>query len=156
MDMRHPVAMKRYFPCFYVTCLRTHSSPFASLHGKTAYLFWHTAKAMENRPNSHSGEDCAICLDTIHGKKTLRCSHSFCSECIDSVFKFKPACPICNTYHGEYTGNQPEGTMTVMRSWQRLPGFEHCGSIVIQYSFPAGIQGVRLAVLTEATWAGHR
>ncbi|XP_070825034.1 probable E3 ubiquitin-protein ligase DTX3 [Chaetodon trifascialis] len=96
---------------------------------------------MENRANSQSGEDCAICLDTIRVKKTLRCSHSFCSECIESVFKCKPACPICNTYHGEYTGNQPEGTMTVTRSWQHLPGFEHCGSIVIQYNFPAGIQG---------------
>lgn len=108
---------------------------------------------MENTPNSHSGdfrkstEDCAICLDKIQEKKTLKCLHSFCSECIDSVFKFKPACPICNTYHGQHTGNQPEGTMTVTRSWQRLPGFEHCGSIVIQYTFPAGIQGVRLAVI---------
>ncbi|XP_078111051.1 putative E3 ubiquitin-protein ligase DTX3 [Sander vitreus] len=31
--------------------------------------------------------------------------------------------------------------MTVIRSWQSLPGFELCGSIVIQYSFPEGIQG---------------
>ncbi|KAF1390537.1 hypothetical protein PFLUV_G00059080 [Perca fluviatilis] len=103
---------------------------------------------MANTPNRHSGggvhksqEDCAICLDKIQEKKTLKCFHSFCSACIDSVFKFKPACPICNTYYGEYTGTQPEGTMTVMRSWQSLPGFELCGSIVIQYSFPAGIQG---------------
>ncbi|TKS77556.1 putative E3 ubiquitin-protein ligase DTX3 [Collichthys lucidus] len=101
---------------------------------------------MESRPNEHtdvvhSAEDCAICLDKIQGKKTLKCLHSFCSECIDSVFKFKPACPICNTYHGEYTGTQPEGTMTVTQSWLNLPGFEHCGCIVIQYSFPSGIQG---------------
>ncbi|KAI9530790.1 E3 ubiquitin-protein ligase dtx3L [Dissostichus eleginoides] len=97
--------------------------------------------------NNHSGgvpksmEDCAICLDTVHKRKTLKCCHSFCSACIDSVFKLKPACPICNTYYGEYTGTQPEGRMTDMHSWQRLPGFEHCGSIVIQYTFPAGIQG---------------
>lgn len=88
-------------------------------------------------------EDCAICLDTVHERKTLKCSHSFCSACIDSVFKLKPACPICNTYYGEYTGTQPEGSMTDMRSYLRLPGFERCGSIVIQYTFPAGIQGVR-------------
>ncbi|XP_068191020.1 probable E3 ubiquitin-protein ligase DTX3 [Antennarius striatus] len=95
--------------------------------------------------NAYGAEEsanvCAICLDEIQGQKTLRCSHSFCSECIDSVFKFKPACPVCNTYHGEYTGNQPEGTMTETRSWLHVPGYEHCGSIVIQYSFPAGIQG---------------
>lgn len=104
---------------------------------------------MDNAPNGHScvvrkrTEDCVICLDRIKEKKTLKCLHSFCSECIDSFFKFKPACPICNTYHGVYTGTQPAGTMTVTRSWQHLPGFEHCGSITIQYSFPAGIQGVR-------------
>ncbi|KAG8002703.1 Adenylate cyclase type 6 [Nibea albiflora] len=108
---------------------------------------------MESRPNDHtdvvpkSAEDCAICLDKIQGKKTLKCLHSFCSECIDSVFKFKPACPICNTYHGEYTGTQPEGTMTVTQSWLNLPGFEHCGCIVIQYSFPSGIQGIIANVL---------
>ncbi|XP_008281377.1 probable E3 ubiquitin-protein ligase DTX3 [Stegastes partitus] len=88
-----------------------------------------------------SAEDCVICLDRIREKKTLKCLHSFCSECIESVFRLKPACPICNTYHGVYTGTQPEGQMLVTSSWQSLPGFEGCGSIVIQYSFPAGIQG---------------
>ncbi|KAG7220700.1 hypothetical protein INR49_017814 [Caranx melampygus] len=82
-----------------------------------------------DRRSADSTEDCAICLDKIQEKKMLKCLHSFCSQCIDSVFRFKPACPICNTYHGVYTGNQPEGTMTVTRSWQRLPGFEHCGCI---------------------------
>ncbi|XP_041655187.1 probable E3 ubiquitin-protein ligase DTX3 [Cheilinus undulatus] len=102
---------------------------------------------MENTPRDYSTvlpeltDDCAICLDRIRMKKSLKCSHYFCSDCIDSLFKLKPACPICNTYYGVYTGNQPEGTMTVSRTWQRLPGFEHCGTIVIQYSFPAGIQG---------------
>ncbi|XP_013874888.1 probable E3 ubiquitin-protein ligase DTX3 [Austrofundulus limnaeus] len=100
---------------------------------------------MENTPNSRphveSSGDCAICLDPIQKKKTLTCQHSFCTECIDSVFKVKPACPICNTFHGVYTGTQPMGTMTVTRSWLSLPGYEGCGSITIQYSFPAGIQG---------------
>ncbi|KAM6982268.1 putative E3 ubiquitin-protein ligase DTX3 [Tautogolabrus adspersus] len=102
---------------------------------------------MENTSSNHSEvvrevkEDCSICLDNIQEMKSLKCLHSFCSECIDSLFKFKPACPICNTYYGEYRGTQPEGTMTVSRSLQRLPGFEDCGTIVIQYNFPAGIQG---------------
>lgn len=98
-----------------------------------------------------SAENCAICLDTIHKKKTLKCLHSFCSQCIDSVFSFKPACPICNTYHGVYTGTQPEGTMTVTHSWQSLPGFEGYGTAVIQYTFPAGIQGVRLTLILAHT-----
>ncbi|KAF0036316.1 hypothetical protein F2P81_011628 [Scophthalmus maximus] len=106
-------------------------------------------KTMENTPDHYnksdalrkSAEDCAICLDKVQEERTLKCRHSFCSQCIDSVFRVRPACPICNTYHGVYTGTQPPGTMTVTRSWQRLPGYEHCGCIVIQYSFPAGTQG---------------
>lgn len=111
-----------------------------------------TRKMMENQASSHPGSsgDCAICLDIIEKKKTLRCQHSFCTECIDSVFKVKPACPICNTFHGVYTGTQPVGTMTVTRSWLSLPGYEGCGSITIQYSFPAGIQGVRLNIISTA------
>ncbi|XP_047465427.1 probable E3 ubiquitin-protein ligase DTX3 [Mugil cephalus] len=96
---------------------------------------------METTRAGRSVEDCAICLETIQKKKTLQCLHSFCSQCIDSVFSFKPACPICNTYYGVYTGTQPEGTMTVTRSFQSLPGFEGCGSLIINYIFPAGIQG---------------
>ncbi|XP_023138026.1 probable E3 ubiquitin-protein ligase DTX3 [Amphiprion ocellaris] len=96
---------------------------------------------MEETRNNNPAEDCAICLDRIKEKKTLECLHSFCSECIDTLFRLKPACPICNTYHGVYTGTQPEGVMLVTRSWQSVPGFEGCGSIIIQYSFPPGIQG---------------
>lgn len=104
---------------------------------------------MENNTNivmalsSESSEDCAICLDKIQEKKTLSCHHSFCSQCIDTVFTVKPACPLCYTFHGVYTGTQPEGTMTVRRDCQRLPGFENCGTIIIVYDFPPGIQGVR-------------
>lgn len=104
----------------------------------------------ENTPNLNSHAEstvvCAVCLDKIKDEKTLKCRHSFCSECIDSVFNVKPACPICNTFHGVYTGTQPKGTMTVAHSWLSLPGYEGCGSFTIQYSFPAGIQGVSLIV----------
>uniref|UniRef100_A0A8D2ZG67 E3 ubiquitin-protein ligase n=1 Tax=Scophthalmus maximus TaxID=52904 RepID=A0A8D2ZG67_SCOMX len=102
----------------------------------------HTQSAQYKQThNTGNKDDCAICLDKVQEERTLKCRHSFCSQCIDSVFRVRPACPICNTYHGVYTGTQPPGTMTVTRSWQRLPGYEHCGCIVIQYSFPAGTQG---------------
>ncbi|KAJ8265476.1 hypothetical protein COCON_G00145750 [Conger conger] len=85
---------------------------------------------------------CIICMDDIVEKRTLeKCMHSFCASCISEVFKVKPACPICNTFYGAYVGMQPQnGSMEVTRNWERLPGFESCGTIVIDYRFPAGIQ----------------
>uniref|UniRef100_A0A667ZNE9 E3 ubiquitin-protein ligase n=1 Tax=Myripristis murdjan TaxID=586833 RepID=A0A667ZNE9_9TELE len=102
----------------------------------------HLCAAVPGRSDSGSDMDrCAVCLDAIQDRKTLKCLHSFCAGCIESVFKVKPACPICNTYHGVYIGTQPEGTMTVSRSWKGLPGFEKHGVIIIEYHFPSGIQG---------------
>lgn len=92
-------------------------------------------------PQGASAEVCPVCLDLFQDKKTLRCLHSFCSSCLDAAFSVKPACPLCNTYHGLYTGTQPDGTMSEARISQCLPGYEKYGSIVIRYSFPAGIQG---------------
>ncbi|CAL8323486.1 unnamed protein product [Merluccius merluccius] len=94
---------------------------------------------METTPSGH--DDCTICLDTLRDRKTLKCQHYFCRECIDSVFRYKPACPICNTFFGVYRGTQPRGTMTVARGASSLPGFANCGSITIQYAFPGGVQG---------------
>lgn len=85
--------------------------------------------------------DCIICLDTVKNKTTLKCGHSFCAECIDSVFKYKPACPVCNAFCGLYEGTQPRGSMAVERSWRCLPGFDRCGSLAIEYRFAPGIQG---------------
>ncbi|KAG7283836.1 hypothetical protein CRUP_034023 [Coryphaenoides rupestris] len=90
---------------------------------------------------TRDGKSCTICLDTVQDEKTLTCGHCFCSECIDTVFKYKPACPVCNTFYGLYEGTQPQGTMTMERSWRRLPGFDHCGSVAITYRFPPGVQG---------------
>ncbi|XP_031421652.1 probable E3 ubiquitin-protein ligase DTX3 isoform X2 [Clupea harengus] len=85
---------------------------------------------------------CIVCMDNIQNKKTLKCSHSFCSSCIDDVFRVKPACPVCNTFYGTYYGTQPrDGVMKVTRIWQALPGYESSGTIVIDYHFPPGIQG---------------
>uniref|UniRef100_A0A7N6BKG2 E3 ubiquitin-protein ligase n=1 Tax=Anabas testudineus TaxID=64144 RepID=A0A7N6BKG2_ANATE len=111
---------------------------FSTSHGKSHILVLRIREMMDNTSGDRScvvrksTEDCVICMDSIQQKKTLRCLHSFCSGCIDSFFKLKPACPICNTYHGVYTGTQPAGTMTVTRTRQHLP---------VGYKFPPGIQG---------------
>ena len=38
-------------------------------------------------------------------------------------------------------GNQPDGTMDHHISSQSLPGYEGCGTIIINYRIPSGIQG---------------
>ncbi|XP_062400473.1 tripartite motif-containing protein 26-like isoform X2 [Sardina pilchardus] len=41
---------------------------------------------------------------------------------------------------GKVVGDQPDGTMTHYTQHTRLPGFKHCGSIVINYQIHGGIQ----------------
>ncbi len=85
--------------------------------------------------------------DCTEPKQLDKCSHIFCTSCIDQYFEtVKPQCPCCSTIYGEIRGNQPvNGTMSVDKSKHRLPGFEHDsrGTIRITYHFPNGIQDVR-------------
>ena len=39
-------------------------------------------------------------------------------------------------------GNQPEGTMRVLKKRTNLPGYEFFGTIVVTYNLPNGIQEV--------------
>ncbi|XP_055965379.1 E3 ubiquitin-protein ligase DTX3L [Sorex fumeus] len=102
--------------------------------------FQHSAGA------GHMGQDdnknlCSICMDTISDKKVLpKCKHEFCTDCINKAFSFKPVCPMCQTSYGVQKGNQPEGTMSVNFMKTPLPGYDHCGTIVIHYNMKEGIQ----------------
>lgn len=51
-------------------------------------------------------ERCPICLDDCTDPKQLsRCSHTFCTACIDHYFQsVKPQCPCCFTIYGEMRG----------------------------------------------------
>lgn len=49
-------------------------------------------------------------------------------------------CPSCKTIYGEKTGTQPWGKMEVFRFQASLPGHEDCGTILIVYNIPHGIQ----------------
>ncbi|KAJ8317353.1 hypothetical protein KUTeg_005257 [Tegillarca granosa] len=86
--------------------------------------------------------DCVICMDKIKNGKKLKCGHEFCQDCISDAFKHKPACPMCGSIFGKVFGNQPDdGEMKVHTdNFPSLPGFEGCGTIVIKYIFPDGIQ----------------
>ncbi|XP_015242412.1 PREDICTED: probable E3 ubiquitin-protein ligase DTX3 [Cyprinodon variegatus] len=88
-------------------------------------------------------ESCPICMEPIPAekKKALRCKHSFCRDCLQTAFDYKPVCPICGEVYGVLTGTQPDGgTMNVQTVSTPLPGYKRYGTIVIHYDIPSGIQ----------------
>ncbi|XP_048224875.1 probable E3 ubiquitin-protein ligase DTX2 isoform X2 [Perognathus longimembris pacificus] len=109
-------------------------------------------------------EDCIICMEklsTVSGysdstdNKTLgpvavgrltKCSHAFHLLCLLAMYcngnkDGSLQCPSCKTIYGEKTGTQPRGKMEVHRYQMSLPGHEDCGTILIIYTIPHGIQG---------------
>ena len=60
-------------------------------------------------------------------------------------------CPSCKTIYGEKTGTQPRGKMEVFTFQMSLPGHEDCGTILIVYNIPHGIQ-VRGTAQEEPPW----
>ncbi|XP_069342492.1 probable E3 ubiquitin-protein ligase DTX2 isoform X3 [Eulemur rufifrons] len=109
-------------------------------------------------------EDCIICMEKLSvvsgysdvtdskaigpmavGRLT-KCSHAFHLLCLLAMYcngnkDGSLQCPSCKTIYGEKTGTQPRGKMEVMRFQMSLPGHEDCGTILIVYNIPHGIQG---------------
>ncbi|KAF1388769.1 hypothetical protein PFLUV_G00066080 [Perca fluviatilis] len=88
-------------------------------------------------------EACPICMEPIATaeKKTLRCKHSFCRNCLKTAFDYKPVCPTCGELYGTLKGTQPDGgEMRSTTSSASLPGYEKYGTIIISYYIPSGIQ----------------
>mmetsp|Transcript_9907 Transcript_9907/g.16233 ORF Transcript_9907/g.16233 Transcript_9907/m.16233 type:complete len:333 (-) Transcript_9907:1077-2075(-) len=84
-------------------------------------------------PPAASVFDC-VKLSKCHG-------HYFHKTCIERWFEQKPKCPSCSAYYAEEKGNQPRGgTMTFREDETPLPGYPDCGSIVVWYMIPGGIQ----------------
>uniref|UniRef100_A0A671YDH1 E3 ubiquitin-protein ligase n=2 Tax=Sparus aurata TaxID=8175 RepID=A0A671YDH1_SPAAU len=89
-------------------------------------------------------EECPICKDTFKNRKQLKCKHEFCEECLEQSKKHMgPVCPVCKDVFGVIEGIQPDGTMSSYKSDLSLPGFEDCGTIVIDYYLPSGEQTER-------------
>lgn len=86
---------------------------------------------------------CSICMDIKKTPKNLqKCGHTFCTECIELAFQYKPACPICGMIYGKVTGDQPPGSISIGKSIFKLEGFNDSnGSIVVTYIFEDGWQG---------------
>lgn len=109
-------------------------------------------------------EDCIICMEKLSvasgysdvtdskalgpmvvGRLT-KCSHAFHLLCLLAMYcngnkDGSLQCPSCKTIYGEKTGTQPWGKMEVFRFHMSLPGHEDCGTILIVYNIPHGIQG---------------
>ncbi|XP_030276932.1 uncharacterized protein LOC115583862 isoform X2 [Sparus aurata] len=89
-------------------------------------------------------EECPMCKDTFINKKQLKCKHEFCEECLEQSKKHMgPVCPVCKDVFGVIEGTQPDGTMSSYKRTPSLPGFEDCGTIVIDYYIPSGKQTER-------------
>lgn len=110
----------------------------------------HVASSVSATSASHGTqpeeETCPICMEVIGTteKEILKCKHSFCKECLKKAFEYKPVCPTCGALYGTLMGTQPEGgTMKVTKNHSSLPGYDQCGTIMINYYIPSGIQKVR-------------
>lgn len=97
------------------------------------------------RTKDPEDETCPICMEPITEKKTLRCKHSFCRDCVKRAFAYKPVCPTCGQLYGTLTGTQPDGgKMTVSKNSSSLPGHKEYGTIMVSYYIPSGIQKVMI------------
>ncbi|KAL7843045.1 hypothetical protein AOLI_G00245570 [Acnodon oligacanthus] len=97
--------------------------------------------AKEKESVGGTDADCPICMEKFTDKQKLKCGHEFCRECLEASVKcIGEICPVCKDIFGTLTGNQPEGDMKSFNHSNCLPGYPHCGTIVIEYFIPGGIQ----------------
>lgn len=99
---------------------------------------------------SEEDKECPICMEVMTNTKTLPCNHQLCTNCYESVKKYKPQCPICQHMFGKLTGNQPNGSMYYRRApTLHLPGYERFDAIEIYYKIPRGKQEVSIVKETS-------
>jgi hypothetical protein len=97
--------------------------------------------------NTATGETCPICLDVIgpsEKTKLDKCGHALCKDCWRKSKEMNPVCPVCRTVYGIVKGDQPRDAGMNVHYEKRLslPGYEPCGTIIIEYSIPPGVQMV--------------
>lgn len=94
---------------------------------------------------NQANDVCPICYEELHKKKMKKlssCDHSFCEECLLNVTRTSSLCPVCRKPFCTVMGNQPSnGNMTIFKDPNLcLPGYPNCGSIIIHYYIPSGLQ----------------
>ncbi|XP_053276394.1 E3 ubiquitin-protein ligase DTX3L isoform X1 [Pleuronectes platessa] len=141
----------------------TATGPFLHIAQLKKFLLQNTQRSSESPVNKGSTETpssrtwgpqpiqdkdpedelCPICMEpiAIKEKQTLQCKHSFCKDCFQKAYKYKPVCPTCGKIYGTLTGTQPDGgKMKTYRNSSSLPGYEKYGTITIHYDVQSGIQ----------------
>ncbi|KAM9443490.1 E3 ubiquitin-protein ligase DTX3L-like [Clarias gariepinus] len=106
------------------------------------YFVQEQSKVIKHKETKSKGDKCSICLDMLIQKTKIKCGHEFCSECLKQSIKSSgEVCPVCGKCFGILKGNQPNGTMYIQHLKDiDLPGFPECGTILILYKIPTGIQ----------------
>lgn len=112
-----------------------------------------------------TAEDCCvICFAPLRApvwqirRKAARlcvCGHVFHLSCIEPALqRGGPQCPQCRKLVAKPQGKMPSGSMSIQRSEElRCQGFNHTGTIIIQYDIPRGKQ--KQYHPNPGIWHGH-
>ena len=114
-------------------------------HGSGGASTTSTQPPPDDEDDNDPSKRCPICLDDFTDPKELPCKHKFCKPCLAAVEATSKShqCPVCRVPFAVAEGTQPKGgRMTVTQQRNQLPGYPGCGTIVIQYNIPGGVQGV--------------
>ena len=94
--------------------------------------------------------ECSICQGQgTNPNVFLKCGHGFCKGCMDRDSRINKVCPLCRVPYGEVqSGNQPVGgDMECSFDRESLPGYGKCGTIIVKYNIPDGLQGTTSSLL---------
>ncbi|XP_069107171.1 uncharacterized protein [Argopecten irradians] len=99
-----------------------------------------------NERSPEKGFVCSICCEEkgpLAQTKLDKCGHIFCKECIQKHLQVHGTCAVCKCRYSDPEGNQPDGIMSYFKTRESVAGYESCGTIVIEYDIPDGIQTER-------------
>ena len=87
-------------------------------------------------------ESCSFCKSDTVDLLIVDCGHTLCSQCANMPrWRGVRRCRKCLRPFGKPKGMQPQGCkMTISTNLTSLPGYRDCGTIVITYYIPSGIQ----------------
>ena len=94
--------------------------------------------------------ECSKCEEQCTNPTVFpKCGHGFRKGCMDRDSRINKVCPLCRVPYGEVqSGNQPVGgDMECSFDRESLPGYGKCGTIIVKYNIPDGLQGTTSSLL---------